>query len=313
MQIRPYEGTDEAALLDVWHQAMPADRLNANLFCSQILLDANFMPQNLPVAVVDGTVVGFALALTRQVPLFLQGLEPDKAWITAFGVRPDFRRQGIGLALFEQLVKKLTREGRKTLEISPYVPNYIVPGVDVKAYPETITFLDNKLGFKTLYHAISMGADLTNFRIPPDFREFIQRREWEDDLTVRPVHSRDIPELMPFLVEHFGWDWYRHAQSHLLEYFGDNAHRICFLVARLKGELIGFCQQRHERFGPFGVRPDCRGKGIGKILLFKCLEAMRTQQVYCAYFLWTGEDAARLYALAGFERRRKFAVLRKEL
>ena len=292
---------------------MPNDRLSANLFCSQVLLDANFLPENMPVVVVDGAVVGFALALTRQVPLFLQGLEPEKAWITAFGVHPDFRHRGIGRALFEHLMAKLAGEGRKTLEISPYVPNYFVPGVDIKAYPGTIAFLENTIGFTTLNHAISMGANLTDFRIPPDVQELIQHREQEDGLTVRPVLTSDIPDLMPFLVEHFSWDWYRHAQSYLLEYFGDNPHRICFLVAHLKGELVGFCQQRHERFGPFGVRPDCRGKGIGRILLFRCLEAMSAQHIYFSYFLWTGEDAARLYALAGFERRREFAVLRKEL
>ena len=313
MEIRPYEGRDEAALLDVWRQAMPNDRLGANLFRTQVLLDANFLPANLPVALVDGKLVGFVLALTRQVPLFLQGLEPDQAWITAFGVAPDYRHRGIGRALFEHVAEQLANEGRKTLDISPYVPNYFVPGVDVKAYPDTIAFLENSMGFKTLYHAISMGANLTDFHIPADLRNLTVRRQREDGLTVRPVTAADLPDLMPFLVEHFGWDWYRHAQSYLLEYFGDSPHPICFLIARLKDKLVGFCQQRHERFGPFGVHPDCRGKGIGRILLFKCLEAMSAQHVYFSYFLWTGENAARLYALAGFERRRTFAVLRKVL
>jgi hypothetical protein len=29
---------------------------------------------------------------------------------------------------------------------------------------------------------------------------------------------------------------------------------------------------------------------------------MTARQTYFAYFLWTGEDAARLYALAGFQQ-----------
>ena len=118
---------------------------------------------------------------------------------------------------------------------------------------------------------------------------------------------------MPFLIEHFGWDWYRHAQSYLLEYFGHNPNHICFLVARLKGEVVGFCQQRGERFGPFGVREDCRGKGIGRMLLFTCLEMMSAKHVYFSYLLWTDENAARLYSIAGFKRRREFAVMRMEL
>lgn len=313
MQIRPYQGTDEAGVLAVWHAAMTHDRISSNIFRTQVLLDPNFTPENLPVAVEDGRVVGFVLALTRQVPLFLQGLEPEKAWITAFGVHPDYQRRGIGRALFEHVLGRLRAEGRKTVDISPYVPNYFVPGVDVAAYPGTIAFLEQAIGFRTLYRAISMGADLSGFQIPPEILELERRREEGDGITIRPVTAADLPELMPFIVRHFGWDWYRHAQAYLLELFGGSPHQICFLVARERGRIVGYCQQRGERFGPFGVDPECRNKGVGRLLLFRCLEMMSARNVYFAYFLWTGEDAARLYALAGFKRRREFAVLHLDL
>jgi len=313
MHIRPYRGTDEAELLEVWHAAMIRDRISPNIFRTQVLLDPNFTPENLPVAVEDGRVVGFVLALTRQVPLFLQGLEPEKAWITAFGVHPAYQRRGIGRALFEHVLDRLRAEGRKTVDISPYVPNYFVPGVDVAAYPGTIAFLEQAAGFRTLYRALSMGADLSGFQIPPEILELERRREEEDGITIRPVTEADLPELMPFIVEYFGWDWYRHAQEYLLQIFGGTPHNICFLVARERGKIVGYCQQRGERFGPFGVQPDCRNKGVGRLLLFRCLETMSARNVYFAYFLWTGEDAARLYSLAGFKRRREFAVLHKDL
>ncbi len=313
IEIRPYRGGDEAALLAVWDAAMTHDRLSADLFRTRVLLDPNFQPDNLPLAVVDGQVAGFALALTRQVPLFLQGLEPEKAWVTAFGVRPDCRRRGVGRALFSYLFDKLRAEGRRQLDISPYVPNYFVPGVDGDAYPGTLAFLENALGFRTLYQAISMGADLTGFQVPPEVAALQARLEAEHGVTVRPVTPADLPDLMPFIVRHFGWDWYRHAQDYLLEMFGDTPNNTCFLVARQRGEVIGYCQQRRERFGPFGVNPERRNLGVGRVLLFRCLEAMSARHVFYAYFLWTGEDAARLYSLAGFRRRRAFAVLRKEL
>lgn len=313
MEIRPYRGSDEAALLAVWDAAMSHDRLSPDQFRTRVLLDPNFQPANLPLAVADGRVAGFALALTRQVPLFLQGLEPEKAWVTAFGVHPDYRRQGIGRALFTYLFDKFRAEGRQQLDISPYVPNYFVPGVEADAYPGTLAFLEGALGFRTLYQAISMGADLTGFHIPPDIVALEQRLEQEQGVTVRPVTSADLPDLMPFIVQHFGWDWYRHAQDYLLEIFGDSPNNTCFLVARQHGEVIGYCQQRRERFGPFGVNPERRNLGVGRVLLFRCLETMSARHVFYAYFLWTGEDAARLYSLAGFRRRRAFAVLRKEL
>lgn len=313
MEIRPFQGKDESELLDVWHRAMPSDRISAGLFRTQVLLDPNFHPDYVPVAVEDGRVVGFILCLARQVPYFLQGMDSDEAWITAFGVLPEYQGRGIGSALFARIIDKLREEGRANVDISPYVPNYFVPGVDTEAYAETIRYLHERVGFTTLYRAISMGADLSGFQIPAEIQARIDRSEAEDGLTIRPIEAADIPDLMPFLVEHFGWDWFRHAQSYLLEYFGDSPHRICFLIARERGEVVGFCQQRNERFGPFGVRPDCRNRGIGRMLLFKCLEIMSAKHVFFAYFLWTDEDAARLYSLAGFKRRREFAVMRKTL
>jgi len=313
LQIRPYQGADEAEFLAIWRASMTHDPISEELFRTKVLLDPNFQPENLPVAVEGGRIVGFVLGLARAVPLFLQGLEPENAWITAFGVDPQFRRQGIGRALFEHLLARFAEQGRKTVDISPYVPNYFVPGVDVQAYPGTITFLEKAIGFTSLYRAISMGADLTGFQMPPEILELEQTRERDDGVTVRPVSPADLPDVMPFIVRHFGWDWYRHAQDYLLEYFGDSPNQICFLVARQHGTVVGFCQQRWERFGPFGVRPDVRNLGIGRLLLFRCLATMSARHVFYAYFLWTGENAARLYSLAGFKRRREFAVLRKKL
>lgn len=312
MEIRPYGGMDEAGLLDVWHAAMFRDRVGESLFRTKVLLDANFQPANLPVAVEDGRIVGFVLALTRQVPLFLQGLEPENAWITAFGVHPGYQRRGIGRALFEHVLDRLAAGGRKRVAIAPYVPNYFIPGVDVEAYPGALAFLQNALGFSDDYHAISMGIDLTDFRIPAEIIE-LERALEREGIVVRPVAPADLPGLMVFLSENFGWDWYRHAGDYLLEYYGDSPHQICFLVALHGDTVVGFCQQRRERFGPFGVRADYRRKGIGRLMLYKCLVSMSARQVYFSYFLWTGEDAARLYAQVGYRKRREFAVLSKML
>jgi mycothiol synthase len=311
-EIRPYRGDDESELLATWNAAITDDRIGAALFRTKVLLDPNFDSMHLPVAVANGRVVGFALGLARQVPLASQGLEPDDAWITAFGVHPDHRCKGIGRALFDRLLEQFAGEGRERVSISPYVPNYFVPGVDVHAYPETVAWLE-ALGFETLSRPISMGAGLTGFRIPERVLELEHRLAAEEGVTVEPASGKDIPDLMPFIQEHFGWDWHRHAQDYLLEYFGASPHLVCFLVARQRGEVVGFCQQRLERFGPFGVRPDKRNLGIGRVLLFRCLAEMSARHNYYAYFLWTGDDAARLYGTAGFVRRRTFAVMQKTL
>ena len=311
--IRPYRGSDEAALLATWNATMTHDRIDEITFSSKVLLDPNFNPEGLLVADPgDGRIAGFVLSLARQVPYFNQGLEPEKSWITAFGVLPEWQRQGIGTALFNQALERLRAQGHMSAAISPYTPNYFIPGVDENAYPAAIRFLD-ALGFRTVSRPISMRAVLTGFQVPPEIEELEAKREREDGITIRPVTSEDLPDLLPFLVEHFGWDWYRFASDYLQEMLLHGASEYCMLIARQRGEVVGYCQQRRERFGPFGVRPDMRNKGVGRLLLFRCLSIMLSKGFHCAWFLWTGEDAARLYRLAGFEKARQFAIMTKGL
>jgi GNAT superfamily N-acetyltransferase len=82
----------------------------------------------------------------------------------------------------------------------------------------------------------------------------------------------------------------------------------------LDGErVLGFAQHEGERFGPFGVAASERGRGIGAVLLFKCLHTMRDKGLHNAWFLWTDDKTARLYAAAGFAETRRYAVMRKVL
>ncbi|HEX9018753.1 MAG TPA: GNAT family N-acetyltransferase [Anaerolineaceae bacterium] len=309
--IRAYHGCEEAALLELWNAAMTHDRITPVIFRTKVLLDLNFNPDGLLVAESAGRLVGFLLSLSRQVPQFLDGLQPDQAWITAFGVHPAFRGHGIGTALFDHTLTRLARMGKKEVAISPYTPNYFVPGIDIAAYPETIVFLE-KHGWQITSEPISMRVETTGFQVPED----IKAREAAlaaDGYAVRPVTPADLPELMTFIQRCFSWDWVRHAQDYLLELFGAGSDQVCFLIATHNGRIVGYCQQRRERFGPFGVDPSLRSRGLGRVLLTHCLAEMLAKGFHAAWFLWTGRDAARLYSLAGFKEVRQFAVMKKTL
>jgi len=309
--IRPYRGSDEATLIALWNATMVWDRIDEPTFRTRVLLDPNLDPEGLLMAEEASEAVGFCLSLARRVPLYGQGLEPELGWITAFGVHPAHRRHGVGRALLEAALGRLASMGRHWALISPYTPNYFIPGVDPDAYPEAMAFLQAG-GWEVRSTPISMCAQLTGWQVPAEIAALEQRLAAEG-IVVRPVRPADLPSLMPFIVEHFGWDWYRFAQEYLLQLFGPGSDEIAFLVATQGDRVVGYCQQRRERFGPFGVMPSLRNKGIGRVLLFRCLEAMLAKGFHCAWFLWTGADAARLYSLAGFRQVRRFAVLRKAL
>ncbi|MBE2231874.1 MAG: GNAT family N-acetyltransferase [Anaerolinea sp.] len=309
--IRPYRGADEAALLALWNETLTHDRIDAARFRCQVLLDANFDPAGLLLAEAGGRLAGFLLSIARQTPLLGQGMEPELAWITAFGVRSQWQRQGVGRQLFTAALSRLASQGRQRVRISPYTPNYFTPGVDVAAYPAALAFLQGS-GWQVISQPISMQVDLTGFQVPPEVAA-LEAELAQQGIAVRPVQAADLPALMPFIVRHFGWDWFRFAQELLLQQFGPGSDELCFLVATRGAEIVGYCQQRRERFGPFGVDPALRGRGIGRLLLFRCLDAMLAKGFHCAWFLWTGRNAARVYQQAGFRQVRQFAILERSI
>jgi mycothiol synthase len=311
INLRPYRGTDEGVLLALWNATLTHDAITPATFRTKVLLDPNFDPDGLLVADDGNALSGFVLSLARRVPFYGQGLEPELGWITAFGVATERRRQGIGGALFTAALGRLAQLGRQRVLISPYAPNYFAPGIDVNAYGEALAFLCAS-GWQTVSEPISMRAELTGFRLPTQVGDLAESLAAEG-IGVRPVSPTDLPELMRFIQGVFGWDWYRFAREYLAMLFGPGADDIVFLVATQRGRIIGYCQQRRERFGPFGVSPELRGKGIGTLLVARCLEMALAQGFHCVWFLWTGQDAARLYAKVGFRKVRRFAVMQREL
>lgn len=309
--IRPYAPEDEDAVLRVWNSGLFADPINATTWRAKVLLDPNFSRERCFIAEADGEVRGFLLALIRRVPFFNDGLEPEASWITAFAVEPGWQGKGIGTALLRAAEDSLRQQGRKTVALSPYVPNYFTPGADVEAYAPGIAFLQQQ-GFEVIERPISMRAELTGFTTPAPVRER-QDNLHADGIAVRPVTPADITRVLDFIPRHFTWDWHREAAGVLNDLYNGDPRFVGMIVALQDGEVLGYAQHRGERFGPFGVRPDLRSRGIGRVLLANTLSEMLKKNYHAAWFLWTGDDAARLYSQLGFKPVRRFAVLKKTL
>ena len=309
--LRGYRGSDEPGLLAAWSAALPWDPVDAATFRRKVLLDANFEPDGLLVAEQEGQVVGFCLSLMRRVPLEGLGLEPDKGWITAMGVVPKARGQGVGQALVTGALDLFRRAGRQSVSVAPYAPNYFVPGVDVERYAEGLAFL-HAHGFATVTEAISMDANLVLLDLSGlDAREV---RLAQQGIVVRCLTPADQPALLRFLRDHMYGDWLRHARELLVDASRGLATLENFTIALRGDEVVGYCQFEGEHFGPFGVRSDLQGMGIGTVVLGRCLQTMRRHGHHNAWVLWTSEDTAeKVYGKFGFTVTRRFAVLRKEL
>ncbi len=309
--IRGYRGEDEERLVAAWNEALPYDPVDAQVLRRKVLLDPNFDPDGLLVAEVDSEPAGLCLCLMRRVPLAEVGLEPDRGWITAFGVRPERRGRGLGSALLSAALDLFRSAHRTQVAVAPYVPNYFVPGVDVVRYAAGLEFLRRR-GFEQVAEALSLDANLVLLDLAPWRARAAALAE--GGVEVRPLRPGELPALMSFLAAHMPADWVRHAR----EVFTDAARGLAdwrqLTVALRGGEVVGYCQFEGEHFGPFGVRDDLQGQGIGSVLLARCLQTMREAGHHNAWVLWTSDRAAQgIYARFGFRETRRFAVLRKLL
>jgi len=305
--IRGYRPNDQETLLDLWEAALPLDAIDAAAFRRRVLADPNVDSDWLLVADDGSGLLGFLLAIIRREPLPGVGLEPERGWITAFGVRPDARRRGIGTALLDAALGLFAAAGRQTVSIAPYVPGYFVPGVDEAAYGEGLAYLLRR-GFEVVSRPLSMDANLVTF----DFGPYAARRAAlaGRGIEVRGLRVEETPALLGFLAASQPADWLRAARDLLAR--PDGHEQI--IVAVAAGEVLGYCQFEGEHFGPFGVRAERRGQGLGTVLLATALQAMRRRGHHNAWVLWTSDDAAeRVYRRFGFAETRRFAVCRRRL
>ncbi|HID08111.1 MAG TPA: GNAT family N-acetyltransferase [Armatimonadetes bacterium] len=309
--VRGYRGDDEVALLSLWNTVLLYDPIDRCTFHRKVLLDPNFDPDWLLIAEADGQLVGFCLCLIRRVPMDKVGLEPERGWITAFGVHHKWRNRGIGTSLLERAFHLFNEANRTEVLISPYTPNYFVPGVDEHHYAEAIEFLC-KRGFEIVSRPMSMDANIVLFDYTPYAEREMQLRE--QGIEVRSLRPNEVTALMQFLKAHMPGDWVRHARELLIDITKGLGEYDQFIIALCDGEIVGYCQFEGEHFGPYGVRSDMQGKGIGTVLMAKCLQTMKRKGRHNAWVLWTSEEIAqRIYKRFGFSETRRFAIMRKRL
>jgi len=273
-----------------------------------------------------GKAGGFILANTAKKES--KWYSSDKGFISLIMISPDLRGRGFGKALLNDALNFLKKKEVREIEIS-FNPLTFWPGID-SCWVEALVFFE-QMRFRESGASSSMVASLETFKIP----EKILNKENElrkEKIMFRRYLKEDREPLLNFIKQNFSYEWHEEVRSKIEKVkggftgYGLNTDTLydpeSVLVVLKQEEIIGFSMfsKNFERnnlghFGSTGIQRNLQGKGIGTVLLFKTLEAMKNKGIVKAD-LWTeyGQYQSRhYYSKAGFRTVKKWIRMSKKL
>lgn len=232
-------------------------------------------PVELLLGAVEGDqLVGYCLACIRE----------GHGVVSVFGTVPERRSQGIARALFAELEKRLLARGVSQLLVEGHGPGYFWPGVELTRGP-AICFLIRQ-GFETDRKTrVDMEVDLTQAHLDTTATE---ARLASEGIVVRRAMEADIAATAAFTVQTFSRGWQIEVEE--TRRFPEPPLNI----AIYREQVVGFAAYDvtgYARFGPTGTRPDMRQRGIGGVLLKRCLQQMVARGDSTAEIAWAGPIA----------------------
>jgi len=301
MRVRQFVMEDEDLVLSLWKRCLTADPVTPEVFREKIPLESAFEPDWCRVSEDGGEILGFIYSPAVG----------NVAFVNVIFVDPDHRGRGIGSQLLRGALESHGKAGRKSVIVSGG-PRYFFPGVDVEAYERAIDFF-NKNGFRELNRdSVAMGRSLVGYRIPSNVLE-AERRLEEGGIFVKYLEPRHLLGLRLFLRDNFpSWE------GVATETIGRHPRELDLIVVALsRGEVVGYCQCASdgllEHFGPFGVREDMRGRGIGSVMFHKCLHGIQAKGCKNVWFAWGGGRNYSFYARHGMAVTRRFATMKADI
>lgn len=248
------------------------------------------------------------------------GADAGEVYLVSGAVALEHRRRGIGTALLDAAREHARAHRARRLVISGRPCGYASPGVDGERDPGTLAFL-HRFGGEEIGTALAMERELTDLPSPAT----------PADASITACTPEELPELLDMVAENLAEDWATTLATHAAALTthaaalttpattlaapaaapaGDGPTGTTLIARDQRSPehlLLGFAAwgivgADAERFGPIGVTPAARGRGIGGALLDAALHRMAASGARRAWFQWTSErgPARALYDSRGF-------------
>lgn len=264
------------AVAKLCRQALEKDIMPDFLLAEKTVLDPDFDSKlTYIVKSFQGDVIAFIMGVVRD-----RGTEKI-GYIKLFCVHENFRRKGIGRILYNLIESEFKGRGIKKVRLFESWPNYYQPGID-PFYTEAVCFFE-RMKFVRNGDTSNLTADLS----ASDFGTTSEEMELQNhQIEIKRASDYDFEDTMTYIDKFFpAW------KGEVSAAFKNSP--VSLHIAKLDGEIRAFSAHEVNNigtgwFGPMGTDPVFRGKGVGGILLKRCLKDMKEAGFAKATIPWVG-------------------------
>jgi len=274
--IRQYQDTDFDQVLNLCQKNFKFDSFTKELLQEKIYDDPFFDKEIIWVACEENKIVGFLMGTYRME---IRGV--DYGYVKLMAVDLGSRRKGIASAMYALLEEKLGERKVDVMRLGDVPMNYFMPGIDPRYTPALCFAM--RSGFNRFMNTANLRVDLNNSAWT-DVEKLEALKA--DNIDVCRAGLEDKVELMDFVAEE--WKLWQYELE--MAYKSDP---VAIHIAKRKGKIKAFAAHSANNigmpwFGPMGTHPDLRGKGLGKVLLYRCLSDLKKMGYNTAIIPWVG-------------------------
>ena len=257
-------------LAEFWTASFPLHPLTDYLLAERVFGPPDASPEN-SLCYLDKN--RNLIALSLLVPPGPEDGETGRriAGLRWFGVHPDHRGGGLGTALLKESCERLKSQGADAVDFLSTPPFYIQPGVDVRLTSLIAWLLHH--GFEHDRTNFNMSLDLETFQPPPEEQIFAPDA---DGYIVRRATPGDREAFADYALRDWTAGWRDESSQGLYH----DPVSLFLSLEQPGGGIVGFASYETNQclgcFGPTGVSPAHRGKGLAKRLLWATLADMQS-------------------------------------
>ncbi len=266
-----------------WSESFDDPPMTKSMLAERVFRAADYSPENTLVQFDDeGSDASRIIALCLIVPEVKIETETGAriGGIRWFGVHPDRQGEGIASALLDESLERLRSAGATHVDFLATPPFYIRPGVDIRQ-TDFIAWLLGK-GFEHERTNFNMTVELARVDLP----SVEQLCDEKAGYRIRRATPEDREAFRVLCERHWTKNWRAEAWQ-------GAGHDPCSLfIAEGDDTIVGFASYETSQgmgsFGPTGVAPEHRGRGLGARLLRVTLADMKRLGRARAEIGWVG-------------------------